>query len=422
MDLHRAHSDHFSGKEKSSISALALFGGEPLFLQDIHVGRPNLPEPEKLLARLRGVLDREWLTNNGPEVDEFERQVAKIAGVRNCVAMCNGTTALQIAVRAAGLSGEVILPSFTFVATAHALQWQGIQPVFCDIDETCCLDPREVEKRITPRTTGVIGVHLWGQACNVEALSAICKRHNLTLLFDAAHAFGCSHKGTMIGGFGQAEVFSFHATKFVNALEGGAVATNDDEFADRCRSMRNFGFSDEDLVTALGINGKMNEFEAAMGIESLGNMDQIVAANRDNYLEYQRGLAGIPGIRLRNYDPNVRNNYQYIVVEVDGEAVVSRDQLHTLMHAENILARRYFYPGCHRMEPYRTLYPGSEQHLQQTERACAQILCLPTGTTLCGEEIRAICGLLRFVVLHGAEVRGNWPVPEGASAAGCIRQ
>jgi dTDP-4-amino-4,6-dideoxygalactose transaminase len=385
------------------------------------VGRPNLPEPEKLLQRLRGVLDRKWLTNNGPEVDEFERQVAKLAGVRNCVAMCNGTIALQIAICAAGLSGEVILPSFTFVATAHALQWQGIQPVFCDIDETFCLDPREVEKRITPRTTGVIGVHLWGQACNVEALSAICKRHNLTLLFDAAHAFGCSYKGQMIGGFGQAEVFSFHATKFVNALEGGAVATNDDEFAQRCRSMRNFGFSDEDLVTSLGINGKMNEFEAAMGIESLGNMDQIIVANRDNYFEYKRGLKDIPGIRLRNCDPNERNNYQYVVVEIDANAGVTRDQFHTLMHAENILARRYFYPGCHRMEPYSTVYPDSGQHLPQTELACEHILCLPTGPALCGEDIRAICDLLRFVVLHGAEVRERWPAPERASASRCVR-
>ena len=369
------------------------------------MGRPNLPDPERLLQRIRRVLDRNWLTNHGPEVQEFERQIASLAGVRNCVATCNGTTALEIAIRAANLTGEVILPSFTFVATAHALQWQGIQPVFCDIDETCCLDPREVEKRITPRTSGVIGVHLWGQACDVEALSAICKGRNLTLLFDAAHAFGCSLKGQMIGGFGKAEAFSFHATKFVNALEGGAVATNDDDFAERCRFMRNFGFSAEDSVTALGINGKMNEFEAAMGLESLDNMDRTVGANRSNYLDYKQGLDGIPGITLRTYDLEEQNNYQYIVVEIGEEAVVSRDQLYTLMHAENILARRYFYPGCHRMEPYRTLYPNSGQDLARTEQACEQILCLPTGTAVGRDEIRAVCGLLRFAVRWGAEIR-----------------
>ena len=260
---------------KSSTDDLATFGGAPLFSEFIHVGRPNVPDTEGLLKRIRRVLERRWLTNDGPEEQEFERQVANLCGVRHCVAMCNGTAALEIAIHAAGLGGEVIVPSFTFVATAHALQWQGIQPVFCDIDEKFCLDPFEVEKLITPRTTGVIGVHIWGQACNVESLTDVCRHHNLSLLFDAAHAFACTHKGKMIGGFGRAEILSFHATKFVNTLEGGAVVTNDDEFADRCRSMRNFGFSGEDLVTALGINGKMNEFEAVMGLASLDQMEAV---------------------------------------------------------------------------------------------------------------------------------------------------
>lgn len=399
-------SDCSSGK--ASLSDLAVFGGTPLFRDHLHVGRPNLPDSETLLERLRPVLKRRWLTNDGPEVQEFERQVAQISGVRHCVAMCNGTTALQIAMRAAGLSGEVIVPSFTFIATAHALEWQGIRPIFCDIDESCCLDPARVEELITPQTTGVIGVHLWGHACNAEALSAICERHHLKLLFDAAHAFGCSHQGKMIGGFGHAEIFSFHATKFVNTLEGGAVVTNDDEIADRCRVMRNFGFTGEDAVAALGINGKMNEFEAVMGLESLDSMEAIVAANRANYFEYKHELEGIPGIRLRPYDLSEQNNFQYIAVEVNEGAGLSRDQLHDLMHAENILARRYFYPGCHRMEPYRTRYPEAAQNLPLTERACARILCLPTGSTLGEIQIRSISGLLRFAVQQGSAICNRW--------------
>lgn len=408
MDPHRAPSDGSFGTEKTCIHDLALFGGVPLFRRHLHVGRPNLPDSDALLRRLRPVLERRWLTNDGPEVREFEHQVAEIAGVRHCVAMCNGTTALQIAMRAADLSGEVILPSFTFVATAHALEWQAIRPVFCDIDENYCLDPAQVEALITPRTTGIIGVHLWGQGCNVEELSAICRRHNLSLLFDAAHAFGCSHKGRMIGGFGQAEVFSFHATKFVNTLEGGAVVTNDDGFADRCRAMRNFGFSGEDAVAALGINGKMNEFEAVMGLESLGAMDTIIAANRANYFAYRQELEGIPGIRLRDYDLSERSNFQYVPIEIDEEAGLTRDQVHDLLHAENVLARRYFYPGCHRMEPYRTRYPEAARHLQVTERASGRILCLPTGPTLDAGAISTICGLLRFITGHDAEVRERW--------------
>ena len=406
MDSHCVRSNHVPGK--ASLNDLAVFGGAPLFRRHLHVGRPNVPDSERLLERMRGVLNRRWLTNDGPEVQEFERQVAKIAGVRHCVAMCNGTTALQIAIHAAGLSGEVIVPSFTFIATAHALEWQGIRPVFCDIDESYCLDPARVEELITPQTTGVIGVHVWGHACNVEALSAICERHHLKLLFDAAHAFGCSHKGTMIGGFGRAEIFSFHATKFVNTLEGGAVVTNDDDFAERCRSMRNFGFSGEDLVTALGINGKMNEFEAAMGIESLAEMERTITANRDNYFEYQKGLADIPGIRLRQYDLNERNNFQYVVVEVGEKAGISRDQLRDLLLAENILARRYFYPGCHHMEPYRSRDRIAGKHLPRTESACTLTLCLPTGTSVDVPAIRKICALLGFVVRNHEGVKRCW--------------
>src|SRR5208282_3036705 len=186
--------------ETSAKPDLAIFGKPPAFAEKMHVGRPNVGNREHLLARINDMLDRVWFTNNGPYVQEFEARIAQFVGVRHCVAMCNGTISLEIAIRATGLRGEVIVPSFTFVATAHALQWQEITPVFCDIDpRTHLIDPAQVQRLITPRTTGIVGVHTWGNPCDVEALSQIAARRNLTLLFDAAHAFGCSYRGKMIG-------------------------------------------------------------------------------------------------------------------------------------------------------------------------------------------------------------------------------
>src|SRR5258707_15408547 len=252
---------------KSPLDALAVFGGSPAFSEQLHVGRPNIGNRQKFHERVADILERKWLTNGGRYVAEFERRIAELCGVEHCVAMCNGTVALEIAVRALGMTAEVIVPSFTFIATAHALQWQEITPVFCDIDaRTHTIDPKQIEKMITPRTSGIIGVHTWGRVCDVEALEAIARRRNLHLLFDAAHAFACSHKGRPIGGFGRCEVFSFHATKFFNSFEGGAVVTNDDSLAEKMRLMRNFGFRGNEHVIYIGTNGQMTEVCAAMDL------------------------------------------------------------------------------------------------------------------------------------------------------------
>jgi dTDP-4-amino-4,6-dideoxygalactose transaminase len=391
---------------KTRLEDLAAFGGAPAFPAKLHVGRPNLGDRERLLERIRGVLDRAWLTNNGPCVQEFERRVAETAGVKHAVAMCNGTVALEIAIRAVGMTGEVILPSFTFVATAHALQWQEITPVFCDIDpRTHTIDPARVEALITPRTTGIIGVHVWGRACDVQSLTEIARRRRLKLLFDAAHAFGCTRHGRRIGSFGDAEVFSFHATKFINTLEGGAVTTDDDELAARIRLMKNFGFAGYDRVIYVGTNGKMDELSAAVGLTNLDSLPRFVEANRRNYEQYRRELAGIPGLSLLAYDESERNNYQYVVLEVDAAAAqIARDDLVTVLHAENVLARRYFHPGCHRMEPYRSHFPHAGLLLPETERLAGRILTLPTGTAVGEEEVRGIAGLLRWVIDHGRAV------------------
>jgi dTDP-4-amino-4,6-dideoxygalactose transaminase len=395
------------GAWKTALDELAILGGTPAFAEPLHVGRPNIGDRKKFEARMTDVLDRRWLTNDGHYVNEFEQRVAAFVGVEHCVAICNGTVALEIAIRALGLRGEVIVPSFTFIATAHALQWQKITPVFCDIDpRTHTLDPDRVEQMITPRTTGIIPVHVFGRPCEVDALSEIAARRGLKLLFDSAHAIGCSCRGRMIGGFGDAEVFSFHATKIVNSLEGGAVVTNDVELAQKVRLMKNFGFTDYDRTDYVGTNGKMNEISAAMGLTNLESLSDFIAVNQRNYKQYRQELSGLPGLSLMGYDEGERHNYQYIIVEID-EAVthVSRDQLIKLLHAENVLARRYFYPGCHRMEPYCSYFPNAGLVLPVTERLVRRVLSLPNGTAVGEAEIAGICSLLRLAIEHGEHLR-----------------
>lgn len=382
-----------------SLQDLAYFGGTPRFAEPLHVGRPNIGDRERLLARINDLLDRRWLTNHGPYVEELERRIAGYLGVKHCVAMCNGTVALEIVARAAGMRGEVIIPAMTFIATAHALQWQEITPVFCDVDpQSHNIDPARIEALITPRTSGILAVHLWGRPCDVEALERIARRHNLKLIFDAAHAFGCSHQGHMIGGSGDAEVLSFHATKFVNAAEGGAVVTNNDNLAHTVRLMQNFGFAGYDNVVALGTNGKMSELSAAMALTSLESMDTFVAANRRNYDQYHQELAGLPGIKVIRYDEHEQCNFQYVILEIDEtEAGVSRDLLASILWAEGVRARRYFYPGCHRMEPYRSMMPQASLWLPETERLARRLLALPTGAAIAAPEVGAICAIIRLV-------------------------
>jgi dTDP-4-amino-4,6-dideoxygalactose transaminase len=385
---------------------LAIFGRPPRYASPVHVGRPNIGNRESFINRVGTMFDNRWLTNHGPLVQEFERRVADHIGVKHCIAVCNATIALQVAIRALNMRGEVIVPSFTFVATAHALQWEEITPVFCDIDpQTHLLDSRKVESLITPRTTGIIGVHLWGQACAVKELSEIATRRNLRLLFDAAHAFGCSTNSRMLGSFGEAEVFSFHATKFFNTFEGGAVTTNSDELANKIRLMTNFGFSGTDRVIYVGTNGKMSEVSAAMGLCSLESIGQFIKANQRNYLQYCDELDGLPGLRVFPYHAGESNNFQYVVVEVDETvADIHRDDVLEALHAENILARRYFYPGVHRMEPYRSFFPHAGLLLPETEKLAQKVLILPTGTTIGPEDIKCICRIIHLCFEHPQEI------------------
>ena len=363
----------------------------------LYVGRPNIGDRQRFLERVNEMFDRRWLSNDGPFLKEFEQSISELIRVKHAIAVCNATAGIELASRALELKGEVILPSYTFVATAHALQWQEITPIFADMDPaTHNIDPAKIEALITPRTTGIVGVHVWGRACDTEAIENIAAKHKLKVMYDASHGFGCSAGGRMLGSFGECEVFSFHATKFINCFEGGVVTTNNDEFAEKMRLMRNFGFVDYDKAVLLGINGKMNEVCAAMGLTNLEAMDEIIAVNRRNYLAYRRELETVPGVSVVDYDPAERNNYQYVVIEVDPDVCPrNRDQIVDALHAENVIARKYFWPGCHRMEPYRSRQPNVGLLLPETERVAAKVIVLPTGQTVDEETVRRVCGIIR---------------------------
>jgi dTDP-4-amino-4,6-dideoxygalactose transaminase len=261
-----------------------------------------------------------------------------------------------------------------------------------------------------------LATHVWGRPCAVDELIEIAACHRLKLLFDAAHAFGCSYRGRKIGNFGEAEVFSFHATKFLNTFEGGAVVTNEDELAGKIRLMTNFGFAGYDQVIYLGINGKMTEPAAAMGLTGLESLDEFVAANLRHYKRYQETLADVPGVQMIHYDEAEQNNYQYIVLEINESAThVSRDLISSILHAENVLVRRYFHPGCHRMEPYRSYFPHASLLLPETEKLTQRVLSLPTGTAIEAQDVDLICDLIRFVVEHGVELSQKISTMPGSS-------
>ncbi len=385
----------------------AILGTSPEFDEVLHVGRPNLGDRAALLSRLNDVLDRRWLSNVGRYVQELEARIAAACGVKHAIAVSNATVGLELLIEALDIKGEVIVPSFTFIATAHAVQWRGATPVFADVDPaTHCLDPSSAATALSPRTSAIMGVHLWGNACDVAALERLAASRGIPLLFDASHAFGCEGPGRMIGGFGRAEVFSFHATKFVNCLEGGAITTDDDALAGKLRLMKNFGFSGYDNVVALGTNAKMDEFSAAMGLTNLEAMDRFITINKRNHAAYRNNLAALPGITLMDHPSDRRHNFQYVVADVDETVFpLTRDELLEVLWADNIRARRYFWPSCHNMAPYQGNPVHTPVPLPATERVARGILVLPTGETLEEPGVARICACIAGAARHAADIR-----------------
>lgn len=365
------------------------------------VGCPNVGDRQVFHQLVDEIFECRWFTNNGELVQRLEATIADYLGLRHCILVCNATIGLQVAAHELGLSGEVIVPAYTFVATPHSLLWQGITPRFVDVDPaTHLIDINLIEEAITPSTTGILGVHLWGQPCHPVALQAIADRHNLKLFFDSAHAFACGNDGIKLGSYGECEVFSFHATKFFNTFEGGAITTNDDELALRVRRAINFGFTGLDNVTQLGTNGKMSEIHAAMGIACFNSIGEIIEVNHQHYLHYRKCLSDLPGIRFFDYDNFKDINYQYVIIEIDAEqAGITRDHLMEHLHRNHIYVRRYFYPGCHRMAPYGTETYGDKAIMSQTDLLCRNVMLLPTGTGVTEADVSRVCNAIRFLII-----------------------
>lgn len=365
----------------------------------LHVGGPNVGDMQLFDKLVNEIFDRRWFTNGGLVEQEFEKKLADYIGVKHCIPVCNATVGLQLICHALELKGEVIMPAFTFVATPHAANWEGLRPVFADVDPiTHTICPKNVEALITNKTSAIMGVHVWGQACDTERLESIATKHKLKVVYDAAHAFGCANGDQMIGNFGRCEVFSFHATKFFNTFEGGAISTNDDELAKKIRLMKNFGFAGLDNVVHLGTNAKMTEICAAMGISVLARIDEILNRNQVNYQAYKSKLSDIPGLRMYTYEHLKKTNWQYIVFENDEKVTgVTRDQIVEILHKKNVRARKYFHPGCHNMEPYKSMNT-TQVTLKNTDRLCRQVMCLPTGTTVSVDDVERICGIIKSAI------------------------
>ncbi len=367
------------------------------FKQILHVGKPNIGNHKRFLSLVAEIFERPWFSNNGQVVRELESHLADYLDVKHCILVCNGTIGLLIANKALELSGEVIVPAFTFIATVHALQWMGLKPIFVDIDPyTHTLNDAKIESLITQKTSAILGVHLWGNPCNTNKIEKIAYEQGLSVIYDAAHAFGCRYQNRMIGNFGDCEVFSFHATKFFQTFEGGAITTNNDQLAQKIRLMINFGFEGLDHVIELGINGKMTEVQAAMGLACFESLDEIIQINRRNYETYRNHLEGITGIRFFNYDQVEKTNFQYIILEIEPEKTgITRDQLMQVLYDQNVRARRYFYPGCHKSEPDKTLYPEQMNHLPNTDLVSQRVLCLPTGQGTSVKDIDRVCQIIK---------------------------
>jgi len=387
----------------------AILGGDPAFKEPLHVGRPNLPDRKVFDKYVDRIFDTRWLTNNGPLVREFQEKLEEFLQVKHCIPICNGTIALELAERALGFNSEVILPSFTFVATAHSLQWQKITPVFADIGErNVTINPDSIKKVLTPNTSGIIGVHVYGHPCDHNAIGTIAQQRNIKVLYDAAHSFGCEVDGIPVANLGDASIFSFHATKFFHSFEGGAVTTNDDALAEQIRLMTNFGFAGnkKDEVDYLGINGKMTEFAAAMGLAMLDSVESVRDKNEENYNLYKEALSQIPGIELLPLPKSLaKHNWQYVIAKVNkDEFGIDRDSLIAALEAENILARRYFYPGCHRMHPYKEYFPNSSLLLPNTETVADQVISFPTGQSVSISEINTVSDTLQSISKSGSEL------------------
>lgn len=359
----------------------------------INVTRSSMPEFEEYCEEIRDLWDSRWLTNMGVKHKQFQANLIDYLGVSHIDLFSNGHMALEMAIQAMDLTGEVITSPFTFASTTHAIVRNGLTPVFCDIDaNTYTIDVNKIEALITDKTCAIIPVHVYGNICDIEAIDRIAKKHNLKVIYDAAHAFAVKYNGVGVGNFGDASMFSFHATKVFHSIEGGAVCFHNDDYGLDLYRLKNFGIRGPETVDAVGANAKMNEFSAAMGICNLRHLDAEIAKRKAVVERYRERLSGIDGIKLNAVQENVQSNYAYFPVVFDGYKY-TRDEICEKLKEHDIIARKYFYPITNVFDCYK------DKHDAKAETPVAydisfKVVTLPLYADLSLDDVDKICDII----------------------------
>jgi dTDP-4-amino-4,6-dideoxygalactose transaminase len=365
--------------------------------KSIYVTQPVLPELNDFISSISKIWDNKILSNSGPFHNELEEKLAQFLGVKYVSLFSNGTLGLITALQALNISGEVITTPYSFVATTHSLWWNGIKPIFVDIDEkTCNIDCNKVESAITNKTTAILAVHVYGNPCANNELQKIADKYGLKLIYDAAHAFNVKYKNTSILNYGDLSVLSFHATKVFNTIEGGAIISHDEKTKKRIDLLKNFGYSGEFEVVAPGINAKMNEIQAAYGLLQLKSINKDILKRKKLAFCYRQHLNNLSGINLMQEDENVDYNYSYMPIFIDTDLYgMSRDGLYDLLKSYNIYSRKYFYPLISEFPMYKYLESSKMTNLTISNKISSTVLCLPLYSNLDISEVEFICDLIK---------------------------
>lgn len=367
------------------------------FDEPIYITRPILPDLNEVNQKLEEVWASGWLTNNGPQHELLEKALKSKLKVPYLSLFNNGTIALIVACQCLRLSGEVITTPFTFPATPHVLAWNNIKPIFCDIDPlTMNIDANKIESLITPQTTGILGVHVFGTPCDVISIKKIAERYGLKVIYDAAHAFGVELNDVTIGNYGNISMMSFHATKAYHTVEGGALVFRDGNLKERIDFLKNFGIKNEEEVVMPGINGKMNEIQAAIGLINLNYIDKETVSRKKLALAYRHFLKDIEGITYLEEQPGVKSNYQYFVIRVNKDLFgCSRNFIYEKLKEYNIFTRKYFSPLCSDYPCYRHLPSARSSNLPVASRVAKEVLCLPLHGGLSSDDVERICSIIK---------------------------
>jgi len=387
----------------------AVLGGTPAFAEPLYVARSLAPDPAAFAQRTAEIFGSRRFTNNGPFVQELESRLRQRLETGFCAAFCNGTVALQIALRALNLKGEIITTPFTFPATVHAIEWNGLVPVFCDVDpETYNLDPQRTAELIGDRTAGILPVHVFGNPCDVVAFQELAEGAGVRVVYDAAHAFGVRHRGRAIGMWGDLSVLSFHATKLFHSGEGGGIVGPEPAAYEGIRLLRNFGIVNADEVQGVGLNGKLSELHSAVGLGVLGLVEEEIERRGRIDAHYRSCLGEIEGVRIQRVAPDTERNFAYFAIEIDAvEFGLTRDELHRALLAENVVARKYFHPLCSENGCYRDHPSAHPDRLPNAHRIASRILCLPIYGELEVRDAERIAELVASIRSNADRIRGR---------------